>query len=421
MAALEPEIQQTSMTPAITLKEAQDIVAEYEGNEVSVTSLVEVGNAGFSYTASKRIYDITLTSASARYLLLTSPLHSDSKHDSSPTITATLQEISALLTRVVSCTNVPMPKPVARDSSGGNGRWGFGWLLLLIPQPSQVPADMSTSISSLASLRPTLSPRQLARVELRLGTYLRALHGVTNEWFGRPVESTVIQSGPTLFPSFLQTTSGNEKGEEAEDWSKYSWQDTFVLMLEELIAELCEADRGASSLSLREELGIDVEELRRYLSRAIGAFLFDDVESPGLVWVTGSEADVLVSLPLKDGTEIEDEIEAEADIAYLLPTLSHALWGDPLMETWFVPPGPSQAVKEGYFGGEGTLIVFPRQKTKRVWYTIYLALLVLAEERRGGNKGATGQGGDSTGRDKVQWAREVLPKCVKALKDAPCY
>ncbi|KAI6000840.1 hypothetical protein EDD15DRAFT_2160031 [Pisolithus albus] len=407
------------MTPAITLKEAQDIVAEYEGSEVSVTSFVEVGNAGFSYTASKRIYDITLTNASARYLLLTSPLHPDSKHDSSPTITATLQEISALLTRIVSCTNVPVPKPVAQDSSGSNGRWSFGWLLLLIPQPSRVPADMSTSISSLASLRPTLSPRQLARVELRLGTYLRALHGVTNEWFGRPVESTAIQSGPTLFPSFLQTTSGNEEnGEEAEDWSKYSWQDTFVLVLEELIAELCKADGGTSSLGLRDELGIDVEELRWYLSRAIGAFLFDDVESPGLVWVTGSEADVLVSLPLKDGTEIE---EAEADIAYLLPTFSHALWGDPLMEAWFVPPGPSQAVKEGYFGGEGTLIVFPRQKTKRVWYTIYLALLVLAEERRGCNEETTGQGGDSTGRDKVQWAREVLPRCVKALKDAPCY
>ncbi|KAI6121238.1 hypothetical protein F5141DRAFT_1289534 [Pisolithus sp. B1] len=415
MAALAPEMQQTLMTPAITLKEAQDIVAEYEGHEVSVTSFVEVGNIEFSYTASKK----------AHYLLLTSPLHSDSKHDSSPKITATLQEMSALLTRVVSCTNVPVPKPVAQDTSGGKGRWGFGWLLLLIPQPSQIPADMSTSISSLASLRPSLSPRQLARVELRLGTYLRALHGITNDWFGRPVESTAARSAPTLFPSFLQTFSGGEKGEEAEeDWSKYSWQDTFVLVLEELIGELCEADGETTHSSLSEELGIDAEELRRYLSRAIGAFLFDDVESPGLIWVTGSEADVLVSLSQKDGTEIEDEIEAEADIAYLLPTFSHALWGDPLMEAWFVPPGPSQAVNEGYFGGEGTLIVFPRQKTKRVWYTIYLALLVLAEERRGGNighKGTTGQGGDSTRRSKVQWAREVLPKCVKALKDAPCY
>ncbi|KAI6044560.1 hypothetical protein EDC04DRAFT_318099 [Pisolithus marmoratus] len=415
MAALAPEMQQTSMTPVITLSEAQDIVAEYEGNEVSVTSLVEVGNVGFSYTASRRVYDITLTNPSAHYLLLTSPLHSDSKHDSSPTITITLQEISALLTKVTSCTNVPVPKPIAQDITGSKGRWGFGWLLLLVPQSLQVPTGMSTSIASLASLRPTLSPRQLARVELRLGTYLRAIHGITNESFGRPVESTMDQSTPALFPSFLHTISEGEQVEE--DWSKYSWQDTFVLMLDELIAELCEPGGGPTHFGLREELGIDVEELRRYLSRAIGAFLFDDVESPGLIWVTGSEVDVLVSLSQEEGTEIEDGQGAEADIAYLLPTFSHALWGDPLMEAWFMPPGPSQAINEGYFGGEGSLIVFPRQKTKRVWYTIYLALLVLVEERRGGRE-TTGQEGGSS---KVQWAREVLPKCVKALKDAPCY
>lgn len=403
MAAQAPEMQQTLMTPVISLNEAQEIVAEYEGDEFSVTSLVEVGNIGFSYTASRRVYDIALTNASARYLLVILPLHSDSEHDSSPSITNTLQALSALLTKIASCTNVPVPKPVAQDSSGGNGRWDFSWLLLLIPRSSEAPASMSTSILSLASLRPTLSPRQLARVELRLGTYLRALHGITNEWFGRPVEEEA----------------------EKENWSKYSWQDTFVLLLEELIGELCESPSGGSTrFDLREELGIDVEELRRYLSRAIGSYLFDDVESPGLMWVTGSEADVLVSLSEKEGTEIEDEIGAEADIAYLLPTFSHALWGDPLMESWFVPPGPSEAINEGYFGGEGSLIVFPRQKTKRVWYTIYLALLVLMEERRGGKIGqreTIGHGEDNTGRSKVQWAREILPKCVKALKDAPYY
>ncbi|KAG6336223.1 hypothetical protein ID866_2874 [Astraeus odoratus] len=399
-------------------KEAQDIVSEYEGRQVSITALLEVGNAGFSYTPSTKIYDVTLVESSAHYLLLTSPLN---PRDQDPTpgdssSTVPLPVLSDLLSKIASSTDIPVPKPVAQAISGTEGRWNFGWLLLLVPETAQ------SSVSSLASLRPTLSARQLARVELRLGTYLRALHGITNESFGRPLPP----SPPKLATALSPLVFGGG-GDTEEDWSRYSWQDTFVLLLEELLFELT-ADGDSAPPDLHKELGIDVEELRRYLSRAIGAFLFDDVEAPGLIWVTGNDANVLVSLSLSKSADIKnqgDEPEAEADIAYLLPTFSHALWGDPLMEAWFMSPGPSRAVTEGYFGEEGgRLIVFPRQKTKRVWYTVYLALLVLAEGRRGCTAGAgdtDDQGSGEDNRSKVEWARDILPKCVATLKDAPCY
>ncbi|KAL4063454.1 hypothetical protein V8B97DRAFT_1864657 [Scleroderma yunnanense] len=393
----------------LTVQEAQDIVSQHEKSQASVTSVVEVGNIGFSYTASTKVYDIVLASSSAHYLILTFPLVSDDADISPPTGTITLPALSAVLSQIVSSTDVPVPKPVAQDFSGGQGRWNFGWLLVLVPESSQS--------ASLASLRSTLSSRQLARIELLLGTYLRALHGVANDWFGRPAEPSKLNPPSAPFPPSLYPTISAGQDTE-EDWSRYSWQDTFVLLLEDLLTELSGEDGRPALLDLRNELGIDVEELRRCLSRAIGAFLFDDVEVPGLIWVTGNEADVFVSL-----STLGSEEEAEADIAYLLPTFSHTLWGDPLMEAWFVPPGPSKAVTEGYFGGVegGRLILFPRQKTKRLWYTVYLALLVLAEERRG-HESTQGETSDGVvHRSEVEWAKEILPKCLQGLKDAPCY
>ena len=43
-------------------------------------------------------------------------------------------------------------------------------------------------------------------------------------------------------------------------------------------------------------LNTDVDELRFSLRHAIGSFLFDDVEMPKLIWVTGDEEDVIVAL-----------------------------------------------------------------------------------------------------------------------------
>ncbi|KIJ62231.1 hypothetical protein HYDPIDRAFT_94784 [Hydnomerulius pinastri MD-312] len=411
----------------VTLQQAQVIVGSHGGNPgARVSSFTEVKSAGYSYTACTRKYHIALSGSEKCYVLLASPLAAIGENMTSTAPSITLPALSALLTRILDSTSVPVPRPVEHNVSGGDGKWDFGWLLLQLTPSTQSYLPIST----LASLRPTLSPRQLARIELRLGTYLRALHGITNEWFGVPVDRPLSEppAAPSLDSLFGANQSGGDgEGGEGEDWTRYSWQDTFVLQLEELLAEVC-GDEGANgNTDSGEGLGINVEELRRYLSRAIGSFLFEDVEMPRLIWVTGSEEDVIVSLTPEKGSHASSDTagaggEAEADIAYFLPTFGHALWGDPLMEAWFLPPGPNQAITEGYFDGEegGALIVFPRQKTKRVWYTVYMALIVLAEERRRQRTG-DGETGVAEGWEKVVWAKEVLPKCVNILKDAPCY
>jgi len=75
---------------------------------------------------------------------------------------------------------------------------------------------------------------------------------------------------------------------------------------------------------------------------------------------------------------------------------------------------------EGYEGaGGGKLVVFQRQKTKRLWYTLFSALLVLAEE--GTELSEVQTTVDQRRKDKVERAWETVEKCVEALKDAPCY
>lgn len=376
----------------------------------------------YSYTASWKSYHIALSDSDRSYLLLASPLAPSHPQPTSatPPRPITLPALSILLTEIIDTTAVPVPQPVAHNVGG---EWNFDWLLLRVPGSSQIHPP-----TSLASVRGKLSPKQLARVELKLGTYLRALHEITNDWFGIPMEKPTPE--PPSIPSFktLFSDQTGEDGEgDGEDMTPYNWQDTFVLQLEELIEYVCGAEARKTAPS-GHMVNIDVDALRHSLSRAIGSFLFDDAEIPRLVWITGSEEDVIVSLtPGKsrkhgsdgsDGTTSEED--TEADIAYILPTFGRALWGDPLMEAWFLPLGPTTAINEGYFGGEedGTLIVFPRHRTKRVWYTVYLALIVLAEEMVSQQERGTG---DKSDREATRWATSILPECVGILKDAPCY
>ena len=93
------------------------------------------------------------------------------------------------------------------------------------------------------------------------------------------------------------------------------------------------------------ELKIPFEEIRRYLSRAIGFFLFDDVEVPSLIDFTLSNDDVFISLPSASTADEPHVIS--------LPIPTHALWADPMLETLFMPPGPSRALLEAYTNGGG--------------------------------------------------------------------
>ena len=178
------------------------------------------------------------TNSDRSHLLLVSPLapsHSQPGSATSPG-PITLPTLSILLPKILNNTAVPVPRPVAHDVSGDGGKWHFGWLLLRAPGSSQTHPP-----TSLASVRHQLSPGQLARIELRLGTYLRALHGITNDWFGIPTDNPTPE--PPSVPSFTTLFAASQTGEDGEgdeeDMTPYSWQDTFVLRLEELLEQVC--------------------------------------------------------------------------------------------------------------------------------------------------------------------------------------
>jgi hypothetical protein len=213
-----------------------------------------------------------------------------------------------------------------------------------------------------------------------------------------------------------------------------SWQETFVSLFEGVLGYVkdCEekeamerlgaprSDDGAGNAQPRDEdvesrVILPYEDLQRYMSRAIAFFLFDDVEVPSLVWLSGTEEDVYVSLPSSAQGEGDPQIIA------FLPTLSHALWGDPLLESIFLSlSSPNSAVSlEGYT--YSPLILFPRQRTKRLWYTIYLCLVVLGEWYLGQGSTLGGQEDARRRQEHAKCARGMIVDCVEALKDSPCY
>jgi len=273
-----------------------------------------------------------------------------------------ISTIAHLLTVVASQSSIPFPALHKLDTS--LTLLPYHYLLLSSPPPRSI---------TLSDARKSniFTPEQDARIDLQLGLYLRQLHSIQNDWFGIPQPNDKEPMEPS-----------------------YSWQESFTLLLETILIEL--ESRSASGL----ELEIPFEEIRRYLSRAIGFFLFDDVEVPSLIGFTLSNEDVLISLP-SASTADEPHIVS-------LPIPTHALWADPMLETLFMPPGPSQALLEAYTNGGGSLIVFPRQRTKRIWYTLFLAGVVLAESVR-------------EDVEKVKWATELIRECMEKLKDAPCY
>jgi hypothetical protein len=231
---------------------------------------------------------------------------------------------------------------------------------LLLSHPEGVP---------LTKIKSTLSDRQKALLDLRLGVYYKQLHSeVQNDWFGLPSQ---------------------EKDE------LYSWQEAFTNLLESLLHE-------AKEMQL--DIPIPFEDVRRYHSRAIGSFLFDDCEVPSLISFTADEDTILV--------DVEQE-KNEVKITSLV-SLSRALWGDPLLESIFMEE-PSIAFLEGYGGSP---IVFARQRTKRLWYTFFLALMIAIQAEKGvamTSQSIEGSKGGST------WARDTIMACIEQLKDAPCY
>jgi hypothetical protein len=226
-------------------------------------------------------------------------------------------------------------------------------------------------------------------VDLMLGKFLGELHSqCQNDWFG------------------LVKAEG-EGDDGSTDSTKYSWQETFSMLFETVLSDI-ETQGGQASV------GIPFYNIRLYYTRAIGSFLFDDVQVPSLVWFTGSEDDIYISPPQLNKSD-------RAGLAAILPNTSHALWGDPLLETFFMEE-KSEAFMEAYkeSGGE-ELIYLPRHKTKRLWYTLFLALIVLRE--RGSKRSSTLDNAELSAPSDFDaaWAKQTIVECTEALKDAPCY
>ena len=275
-----------------------------------------------------------------------------------------LATIKDLNTKIASQTSIPLPQYHVLDTQ--MTLVPFQYILFSSP-----PTDGIVLSNARKSNR--LSDKANARIDLQLGLYLRQLHAIQNDWFGLPTED----------------------GRDPVDPS-YSWQESMTLFLETILMELesLAANKGG--------LDLPFEDIRKALSRAIGFFLFDDVEVPSLTGYTISEENILITIPPSS----EDEPQV-----VMFPLPIRALWGDPMMETLFMPPGPSRALLEAYTDGGGPLFVFARQKTKRLWYTLFLAGMVLVE--------ASAQ--QDRNEEMAAWAKEMLWECTQKLKDAPCY
>ena len=288
------------------------------------------------------------------YLLKAAPGTSATSVTYSPNSLATEH---ALLTLISAQTDVPTPTVHTLDTSLSIVPYPY----LLLSHPRGVPLSHARASGKL-------SERQLALLGLRTGAHLKTIHSrVQNDWFGMP--------------------------SQAKD-ELYSWQEAFTPLLE-----------GTLDAAHAAGFALPYPALRLALSRAIGFFLFDDCEVPSLIAFTADESSTFVDVDAAQGPDAEVEVTAFASVG-------HALWGDPLLETMFLDPGT--AFVEGY---GGPLVLFPRQKTKRLWYTLFLALVVLLHA----DNAVAGTVEQSEGEGKVKWAREAAERCAQALKDAPCY
>ncbi|KAJ8457412.1 hypothetical protein ONZ45_g18321 [Pleurotus djamor] len=333
----------------------------------SIRSVEEYTNEGYSFNPKVLSYRIALDDASATtHLLHVARPSTEPPGPLSDYVANDLKQIRHLLGLLHSNSSVPFPRVFEDESLDV-----FPHHYLLF----DMPLDASKGISlSEARTSGVLDERGISRIELELGMYLGQLHNIQNDWFGLPSVSEPVD------PS-------------------YSWKESFTLFFETLVHEI-ESSHSASTLDL------PLHEIKKYMSRAIGFFLFDDAEVPSLIGFTVSDDDVWILPP-----ENESSLPA---ICAILPNLSWALWGDPLLEAMFMPPGPSAAVLEGYLGAGGSNpIVFARQKTKRLWYSLFMSLLILA---RDGDNAESLAGGK-----RRSWAVKTAQDCAKALKDAPYY
>ncbi|TRM59090.1 hypothetical protein BD626DRAFT_509711 [Schizophyllum amplum] len=278
--------------------------------------------------------------------------------------------IAHLAERIRTHTSMPIPDLVLGDCDTHR-------YMLTAPQPIRKPVPLANA---------ALDERQRAMVDLKLGQAFAQLHqNVQNDWFGLPAVADPAPAA-ALLPGFASSALAAVLTGAPSD-TAYSWQETFTGLLEDILHHLPPAHVDA----------VPLEDIRAALCRAIGFYLFDDAEVPALVTLTGCQ----------DMIYVQEDTTGEVEVPIVLPpalALCHAVFGDPLLEGMFMPPGPGEAFMEGY---KGALIVFPRQKTKRLWYTLFFALLALTAKRRD--------------KQDEEWALKMIRETAEALKTAPTY
>ncbi|KAJ3527591.1 hypothetical protein NMY22_g9731 [Coprinellus aureogranulatus] len=386
----------TSIPLSVTLEQVQQIIRKHVGitngfnDSITVTNLQEIKDYGYSASSVSKIYIVDLHSGTGGQNTTACSFLAISR--SSPTSQRnTLPIITQLLTRIRKSTSIPISDSIL-DTSHTITPFDF-----LLSPPTPFP---SSSIVTLRDAKASgyLNAQTQALIDLQLGKYLAELHlNVQNDWFGLPVLSANPDAdgkGPSKPPADTEPQC-------------YSWQETFTLLFEELLDSL-KSKLGSES----SEFTIPFEAIHTSMSRAIAFFLFDDAEVPSLIWLTGSDTDIYLSLPSHGSTKTPG-------IVAILPSMPHMLWGDPLLESFFIPLGlggsveSSKAIVEGYLGSGGSLLVsFPRQKTKRTWYTLFLALSHLNDYL---------SGEDPIPATKKQWIQETIHTCTEQLKTASCY
>ena len=351
--------------PHLTPQEASAILAAHLPElptELPTVTLVDLTNADPAAYASFHAYLVHCAPYTATYLVtlqLSEPLKGEEAPLTTPnSLQAQYKLLSALCAHISSGPlpiPLPFPVPIALNTDAPRP-----YILARLA----VPLSPSAQLKSLATVHGTLPPEQTASLDLHFGVALRTLHNLQSEWCGPP---------------------------PLESEGLYSWQETFARLIDEA---LCAAESAGDIFASAE----DVAALQGCLARAIGSFLFDDVEVPSLVALTAGAESVFV-------TETDD---GEPRLALLLPSFAHLLYGDPLLERAFSPSeAPSRALLEGY--GSPPPIVFARQRTKRMWYDLYLGLVVLLGARRVGSD------------QDVDWATQLVEHNRVLIRDAPCY
>jgi aminoglycoside phosphotransferase (APT) family kinase protein len=181
----------------------------------------------------------------------------------------------------------------------------------------------------LNKVRKELSPDEQHAVDREIGRYLRQMNEIAGPAFG-------YFSHPAP--------------------PGYSWRETFVAMLDGVLAD------GQDGLRPGVALPLAYAALRERV--AVAATILDDVTAPRLVHWDLWDGNIFVDPATKRVNGIID--------------FERALWGDPLMEATFVfaPPEGLAAFTEGY--GQA-LLDTPAQARRRILYNIYLYLIMIIE------------------------------------------